>query len=302
ALPAALGSGGRGLVRALGASGSAWTDGPDRFRPDRRGTDPRVGRLGVRERARPGVQRRPRLDAGRAGRLRVGADAHRPARRLRRSRRGRGPGRARGARRALGRSRLREQLGLSDERHAPARARGRPALGGDRSRSGCEGAAARTRPFRDRGRATALRGHARCGLEGDARTAPLSAPLRQRRGAAPSVDGHAVRGAMSRLRFPAALLGAYLLAAWAPLPLVLRLAGAPCGLAWLPGCALLRLTTLPPGGARVAAGWAAGMGVVWNGALVLLASALHVDFPALVWISPLLGSLLWLWIALLPAP
>src|SRR5262249_54397612 len=79
-----------------------------------------------------------------------------------------------------------------------------------------------------------------------------------------------------------------------PLPLVLRLGAALCGLVLLPGFALIRLTTTPPGGARLASGWAVGMGVAWNGVLVLVASALHADFRPLVWISPARAPLLWL--------
>jgi hypothetical protein len=99
-------------------------------------------------------------------------------------------------------------------------------------------------------------------------------------------------------------LAAYLLAALPhlPIPLGVRLLAALTGLVLVPGWALLRLTQRPPGGRLLAAGWAAGMGVAWNGALVLAAGALHADFRSLVWVSPLLAVVLWIIVWLRPVP
>ncbi len=80
------------------------------------------------------------------------------------------------------------------------------------------------------------------------------------------------------------------------------LAGLPAGLRTLlafgalvlaPGLALVRLTALPPGGAWFAAGWALGLGIAWNGLLVLATRALGQPFtPLAVW-ALLPNALLW---------
>jgi hypothetical protein len=95
----------------------------------------------------------------------------------------------------------------------------------------------------------------------------------------------------------AAALGLYAATAagaMGAIPLPLRLLVALGGLVLLPGAALARLTAPAPGGAWLTAGWALGMGIAWNGVLLLACRALHADFRALVWLSPLLAAPLWI--------
>ncbi|MBI5709170.1 MAG: hypothetical protein HZC42_02555 [Candidatus Eisenbacteria bacterium] len=77
------------------------------------------------------------------------------------------------------------------------------------------------------------------------------------------------------------------------LPATLRTLLAFAVLVLAPGLALVRLTMLPPGGAWLVMGWALGLGVAWNGLLVLAARALGQPFtPLAAWaVAP--NALLW---------
>ena len=65
------------------------------------------------------------------------------------------------------------------------------------------------------------------------------------------------------------------------LPASLRLALAFCALVLLPGYAWVRLGALPPGGWWLSAGWAFGLGVMWNAVLILATRALGLPFTVL---------------------
>lgn len=76
-------------------------------------------------------------------------------------------------------------------------------------------------------------------------------------------------------------------------PAGLRLALAFAVLVLVPGLALLRLTALPPGGAWLAAGWALGLGVAWQGLLVLVTRAMGLPFTVLAGWSAAGSAVLW---------
>lgn len=102
------------------------------------------------------------------------------------------------------------------------------------------------------------------------------------------------RGAVAALAAAALILHLLLAAgALAALPGGARTLLAFGALVLAPGFALLRLTALPPGGTWLAAGWALGLGVAWNGLMVLAARALGQPFtPLAAWaVAP--NALLW---------
>jgi hypothetical protein len=82
--------------------------------------------------------------------------------------------------------------------------------------------------------------------------------------------------------------------ALAGLPAGLRLVLAFAVLVLLPGLALVRLTAPPPGGAWLVAGWALGLGVAWQGLLVLVTRALGFPFTVLAFWSAPGSALLWM--------
>ena len=89
-------------------------------------------------------------------------------------------------------------------------------------------------------------------------------------------------------------LHALLLAHGAPwLPGPLRLAAALAVLVLVPGWAFVRLGARPPGGAWLEAGWAFGLGVAWNAALVALPALAGRSFLPLLGWTPLTSVLPW---------
>ncbi len=86
------------------------------------------------------------------------------------------------------------------------------------------------------------------------------------------------------------------------LPLALRLLAALAGIVFLPGVALLSWTSFAPGGPLLSAGWAAGMGIAWNGVLLLGLRLAGLDFRLLLWLSPLASGLLWIASSVRPVP
>jgi len=93
----------------------------------------------------------------------------------------------------------------------------------------------------------------------------------------------------------AGLLLHAVLAAEAPsaLPEGARVALAFLVLVMLPGYAFVALGAVPPGGAWLAPGWALGLGVAWQGALILGTRALGMPFTVLAWGSLPATALLW---------
>ena len=87
--------------------------------------------------------------------------------------------------------------------------------------------------------------------------------------------------------------GALLAGVTSALPGPLRLAAAFAVLVLVPGWAFVALGARPPGGAWLAAGWAFGLGVAWNAALVLLARAAGLPFLSLLPWTPLTSVLPW---------
>lgn len=85
--------------------------------------------------------------------------------------------------------------------------------------------------------------------------------------------------------------GAGALRSW--LPAGARLVLAFAALLMVPGYALLRLTARPPGGAWFSAGWALGLGVAWNGLLILATRAAGLPFTVLAGGSAVTSAALW---------
>lgn len=88
----------------------------------------------------------------------------------------------------------------------------------------------------------------------------------------------------------AALLGGLLDA----LPAILRVPLAGAALVLTPGFAAIALGAVPPGGMRLAAGWAVAFGVAWNGFWVLVTRAAGLPFTVLERALLGLDALLWL--------
>jgi hypothetical protein len=90
-----------------------------------------------------------------------------------------------------------------------------------------------------------------------------------------------------------AVQAALLLDGFASVPVAGRLALALFALVLVPGYAVLALGTGPPGGPLLAPAWAFGLGVAWNGALVMATIALGLPFT--VWVAGSLASTAALW-------
>ena len=86
------------------------------------------------------------------------------------------------------------------------------------------------------------------------------------------------------------------------LPAGARVALAFAVLVLSPGFALLRLAAPPPGGAWLAAGWALGLGVAWQGLLVLATRAAGLPITVLADWSAAASAALWALALALPAP